>query len=165
MRYQCRLPGWTEALERKFPGTYNARRESIPKTWDKLFGLRHGVIIVSSFFENVERHSMEHRELAEGESSENVILEFRPKPEQDMVIACLWNESLDGDEALLSFAAITDEPAPEVAAAGHDRTIIQIKPENMDAWLTPERRSIEELQAILDDRPHAYYEHEVSMAA
>ena len=44
---------------------------------------------------------MEHRELAEGEKSENVVLEFRPKPEQDMVIACLWNESPDGDEALL----------------------------------------------------------------
>ena len=165
MRYQCRLPGWTEAIERKFPGTYNARRDSIPKTWDKLFGHRHGVIVVNSFFENVERHNMEHRDLAQGEKSENVVLEFRPKPEQDMVIACLWNESPDGDEALLSFAAITDEPAPEVAAAGHDRTIIQIKPEHIDAWLTPEGRSVEELQAILDDRPQAYYEHQVSKAA
>lgn len=123
------------------------------------------MIIVNSFFENVERHNMEHRELAEGEKSENVVLEFRPKPEQDMVIACLWNESPDGDEVLLSFAAITDDPAPEVAAAGHDRTIIQIKSEHMDAWLTPEGRSVEQLQAILDDRPETYYEHQVSKAA
>ena len=54
---------------------------------------------------------------------------------------------------------------PEVAAAGHDRTIIQIKPEYIDAWLTPEGRSVEELRAILDDRPQAYYEHQVSKAA
>jgi putative SOS response-associated peptidase YedK len=157
--------GWNEVLERKFPGTYNARRDSIPKTWDKLFGHRHGIIIVSSFFENVERHNMEHRELAAGEKPENVVLEFRPKPEQDMVIACLWNESPDGDETLLSFAAITDDPAPEVAAAGHDRTVIQIKPKHIEAWLTPEVRSIQDLQAILDDRPEAYYEHQVARAA
>ena len=108
---------------------------------------------------------MEHRELAVGEESENVVLEFRPKPDQDMVIAFLWNESSDGDETLLSFAAITDEPAPEVAATGHDRTIIQIKPEHIDAWLTPEGRPIEELQGILGDRPKAYYEHYVTKAA
>lgn len=107
----------------------------------------------------------EHRELAEGESSENVVLEFRPEPEQDMVIACLWNESPDGDGHLLSFAAITDDPAPEVAAAGHDRTIIQIKPEHINAWLTPEGRSLDELQAMLDDRPTAYYEHRLEKAA
>ena len=165
MRYQCRLPGWNEYIERKYPGTYNARRDSIPKTWDALFGHKHGIIIVNAFYENVERHLMEHRELAEGESTENVVLEFRPKPEQDMIIACLWNESPDGDGHLLSFAAITDDPAPEVAAAGHDRTIIQITPENVDRWLMPEGRSIEELQAILDDRPEAYYEHQISRAA
>ncbi len=165
MRYQCRLPGWNEYIERKYPGTYNARRDSIPKTWDALFGHKHGIIIVNAFYENVERHLMEHRELAEGESTENVVLEFRPKPEQDMIIACLWNESPDGDGHLLSFAAITDDPAPEVAAAGHDRTIIQIKPENVDRWLTPEGRSIEELQAILDDRPEAYYEHQAAKVA
>jgi putative SOS response-associated peptidase YedK len=165
MRYQCRLPGWTEAVERKYPGTYNARRDSLPRAWKDLFGVRHGVILVNAFYENVERHKMEHRELAAGEESENVVLEFRPRPAQDMVIACLWNESPDGDEQLLSFAAVTDEPAPEVAAAGHDRTIIQIKPENIDAWLRPEGNSMAELQAILDDRPEAYYEHRLEKAA
>ena len=165
MRYQCRLPTWNEFVERKFPGTYNARRDSIPKTWKSLFGSRHGIIVVNAFYENVERHAMEHRELAPGEESENVVLEFRPRPEQDMVIACLWNESDDDGEQLLSFAAITDDPAPEVAAAGHDRTIIQIKPQHIDAWLTPEGRSEDELYAILDDRPEAYYEHRVARAA
>ena len=77
----------------------------------------------------------------------------------------LYVKSPDGEEALLSFAAITDDPAREVAAAGHDRTIIQIKPEHIDAWLTPEARSAEELQAILDDRPKAYYEWSEARAA
>lgn len=52
-----------------------------------------------------------------------------------------------------------------MAAAGHDRTIIQIKRELIEAWLTPEGRTADELQAILDDRPEAYYEHQVANAA
>jgi hypothetical protein len=36
---------------------------------------------------------------------------------------------------LLSFAAITDEPPPELAAAGHDQCIMPIKPDNINAWL------------------------------
>jgi hypothetical protein len=61
MRYQCRLPGWNEAMERKYPGTYNARRDNLEKTWGKLFGYRHGIMVVNAFFENVSRHKMEHR--------------------------------------------------------------------------------------------------------
>jgi len=164
MRYQCRLPGWNEAVERKYPGTYNARRDSLGKAWSEVFGMRHGIIVVTAFYENVERHTMEHRELKPGEESENVVLEFKPRPEHDMFIACLWNESPDGDGTLLSFAAITDEPAPEVAAAGHDRTIIEITAENWDDWLTP-GLPLTRYQKILSERPEVYYEHHVAKAA
>jgi putative SOS response-associated peptidase YedK len=83
-----------------------------------------------------------------------------------MLIACVysvWDEG-PGGGSLLSFAAITDEPPAEVAAAGHDRMIISIQPENVDAWLTPEGRSDTELQAILSDRQNPYYEHAVMAA-
>ena len=43
-----------------------------------------------------------------------------------------------GDESLLSFAAVTDDPPAEIAAAGQDRCIIPIKPANVDAWLQPQ---------------------------
>ncbi len=39
--------------------------------------------------------------------------------------------------ALLGFAAVTDEPPPEVSAAGHDRCIIPLKPENLEVWPSP----------------------------
>jgi putative SOS response-associated peptidase YedK len=63
---------------------------------------------------------------------------------------------------LLSFAAITDEPPTEVAAAGHDRCIIPIKPENVDAWLAPSGRERSSLQAVLEDRERPYYEHRLA---
>ena len=61
-----------------------------------------------------------------------------------------------------SFAAITDEPPPEVAAAGHDRCIVPIKPENVDAWLQPDASNLQALYAILDDRARPYYEHRLA---
>lgn len=160
MRYQCRLPGWNEVMERKYPGTYNARRDNLEKTWGKLFGHRHGIMVIDAFFENVSRHKAEHRELAPGEREENVVLEFRPSPPHDMLVACLW--SFDERSGLYSFAAITDEPPPEIAAAGHDRCVIPIKPENVDAWLKPDSGNPAALHAILDNRDRPYYEHRLA---
>ena len=44
------------------------------------------------------------------------------------------------------------------------QVMINIKPENVDAWLKPEGRSLEDLQKILGDRQAPYYEHEVMAA-
>ncbi|MHA6203521.1 SOS response-associated peptidase family protein [Dyella soli] len=164
MRYQCPLPGWNEKTERRYAGTYNARRDNLEKSWGKLFGHRHRIMIVTRFYENVSRHKMEGRELATGEKEENVVLKFDPRPPQEMLVACLWNMSLGADHGtdLFTFAAITDEPPPEVLAAGHDRCIVPIKPEHVDAWLSPGPNNLEALYAILDDRARPYYEHRLA---
>ncbi|BDU17510.1 SOS response-associated peptidase family protein [Lysobacter auxotrophicus] len=153
MRYFCRLPGWTEAVERKFPGTYNARRDKLESSWKDLFGYQHGIMVADVFYENVE-----------GPNGENQVLAFTPKTAEPMLIACLWNRSpgYKGAPDLYSFAAITDEPEPEVAAAGHDRTIINIKPEHIDAWLRPDAGNLAALYAIFDDKRHPYYEHRLA---
>ncbi|MCB1561313.1 MAG: hypothetical protein KDI75_09500, partial [Xanthomonadales bacterium] len=61
-----------------------------------------------------------------------------------------------------SFAMITDEPPPEVAAAGHDRCIINIKPDHIDAWLNPDPANLDAIYAILDDKAKPYYEHRLA---
>ena len=164
MRYQCRMPGWTEKTERKYPGTYNARRDKLEASWGQLFGHRHGIMIVTRFYENVWRHAMQGRALAPGEKPENVVLEFDPQPPQEMLVACLWNQSPDDADGadLFSFAAITDEPPPEVRAAGHDRCIVPIKRANVDAWLNPDPANLTALYAMLDDRERPYYEHRMA---
>ena len=162
MRYQCRPAGKPAFYDRKFPGTYNARRDNLEGFWKGQFGHSHGLVAMTAFYENVSRHRAEGRELAPGEEEQNVVLEFRPEPTQDMLVACLWSrwEGPDG-EALLSFAAITDAPPPEVAAAGHDRCVVPIKPANVDAWLNP-GTDLAALYAILDDRERPYYEHRLA---
>lgn len=151
-RYHCRQAGKPEAIDRKYPGLYNARRDNLERFWRGQFGATHAVMLVESFYENVEREGR------------NRVLHFVPRPAGTMLVACLYSEWTDPKDGrtLLSFAAITDEPPPEVAAAGHDRMIVSLRPENLEAWLTPAWRSAEELQRILSDREPAYYEHELA---
>lgn len=159
MRYQCRPAGKPAFYDKKFPGTYNARRDNLEGFWQQLFGYSHGLLVATAFFENVSRAKVEGRELKEGEKDVNVVLRFEPRPAEDMLVACLWSRWTGSDEPdLLSFAAITDEPPPEIAAAGHDRCIIPIKAENIDAWLEPEAANLAAQYAILDDRERPYYE-------
>jgi putative SOS response-associated peptidase YedK len=164
MRYQCRPQGKPAFYDTKYPGTYNARRDNLEGFWKGQFGHTHGIMVVNAFYENVSQHKVEQRELAPGEKEENVVLEFKPRPIQDMLVACLWShwKGKNGEDDLLSFAAITDEPPAEIAAAGHDRCIIPIKPENVDAWLDPQTSDLTAMYAILDDRQRPYYEHRMA---
>lgn len=171
MRYFCRPAGKPASIDRQFPGLYNARRDNLQKFWAGQFGCHHAIMVVESFYENVKLHTMENRALRAGESERNVILQFKPEPAQTLYIACLWSHWTDPQakdpaaSEVRGFAAITDEPPPDVAAAGHDRCIINLKPEHVEAWLTPESRTQDELQAILGDRAIPVLQHEVSRAA
>ena len=151
MRYQCRPAGKPAFYDRKYPGTYNARRDKLEGGfWNGLFGVCHGLLPVRRFYENVNR------------DGQNVVLEFSPDDGQPMLVACLWSRWTGPEGELLSFAAITDEPPPEVAAAGHDRCIIPIRPENVDAWLNPEPGNLAASCAVLDDRRRPHYEHRLA---
>jgi len=151
MRYQCRPAGTPKFLDKQLE-TYNARRDNLAgKFWKPVFGYSHGIMIANAFFENVET-----------EEKGKHVLEFRPRGLSEMYVAVLWSHWKEGDEELDSFAAITDEPSPEVAAAGHDRCIIPIKEENIEAWLNPDAKNLDAMQAILEDRARPYYEHRMA---
>ena len=154
MRYHCRPAGMAASIDRtrsgQVSGTYNARRDNLTRFWRYQFGHTQALMVASVFYENVDDGA--------GGSME---LQFVPRTGEDMLIACLWSHWTDpaGKEADLdSFAAITDAPEPEVAAAGHDRTIINLKPEHVDAWLAPNGDTAA-MQAIFDEKRHPYYEH------
>lgn len=163
MRYQCRPAGKPAINDSKFPGTYNARRDNLEGFWKGQFGHTHGLMVVNAFYEHVAIPKKSATGATEDNEVENVILEFKPRPRQDMLVACLWSHWTGaGEPDLYSFAAITDEPPPEVAAAGHDRCLIPIKPKHVDAWLNPDPASLKALYAVLDDRERPYYEHRLA---
>jgi putative SOS response-associated peptidase YedK len=163
MRYQCRLAGKPSNYDERFPGTYNARRDSLAGFWSEVYGQQHAVMVVNSFFENVPAHLFERRDLAPGEKPKNLVLHFNPRSPEPMLVACLWSHwTHPAEPDLYSFAAITDDPPPEVAATGHNRCIIALRPESLDAWLAPQALSPAQLEAILSDRSCPVYEHQIA---
>ncbi len=166
MRYRCRLPGWDAAKEIEKPGTYNARRDKLSTVWRRVFGVHHGVIGVHRFFESVALHDLQQRALAPGEREQNVEIVFTPQTGEDLFVACLWTYvPAEGDvPGFYSFAAITGEPPDEVAGAGHDRCIVSLREEDIEAWLNPIGQTPATLQAILDrgEAVRPYFDHVVA---
>ncbi|MHA6885742.1 SOS response-associated peptidase family protein [Ralstonia pseudosolanacearum] len=149
MRYQCRPAGKPALYDTKYPGTYNARRDSLRGFWKGQYGHTHGIVLVDAFYENVA-----------GPDGKNIVVEFRPDPPEPMLVACLWSHwTAPGEKDLLSFAIITDEPPPEILAVGHDRCPVTIKPEHVDAWLNPDPSNLAALDAILEDKWRPHYAH------
>ena len=163
MRYHCRPAGKPTGYDKRFDGLYNARRDNLEGFWKNLFCRNHAVVIASSFYENVALEDFEKRPLRPGEKSRNLVLHFNPRPKTEMLLACVWDKwTAPGQPDLYSFAAITDEPPPEVAASGHDRCVIPLKPANLDRWLAPGGRGPAEMHGLLEDRERPYYEHRLA---
>jgi hypothetical protein len=49
-----------------------------------------------------------------------------------------------------------------VGLAVHDRCIIPIREENIGAWLNPDPKNLDAMQAILEDRARPYYEYRMA---
>ncbi len=161
MRYQLGKPGLLassdyvgEGKARQFSGTYNARCDNLERYWRKQFGYTDGLMVVDTFKEHVgDQQGVNHR------------LRFTPRTGEAMFVVCLWAKWVDPDGIepdMLCFAAVTDDPEPEVAAAGHDRAISNIKPEHIEAWLKPDPANLQALYAIFDDKRHPFYEHKIA---
>lgn len=80
MRYQCPPAGKPAFYDAQFPGSYNARRDNLRGFWKAQYGHTHGLILVDAFYENVT-----------GPDGKNVVLEFRPEPQQTLLVPCLWS--------------------------------------------------------------------------
>lgn len=162
MRYHCRLNGKPNNYDTRHPGLYNARRDNLERYWKDVFTRQHGIIMVTRFFENVALHDYEKRLLRKDENASNLVLQFKTSPPSTMLFACLWDRwQSEGQEDLYSFAIITDDPPAEVAATGHDRCPISLKPENIEPWLECTGDSAAHFR-LFDDRVPVYYEHKAA---
>lgn len=166
VRYLLRPSDKDESFDRKFNGCYNARLDNLDSVrwWREALGKRHGVMLVKKFYENVATPDyMKKNKLAQDmQEKENLVLAFEPDNTEYMFIPTLWDKwEKDGEPVLYSTALITDEPAPEISAAGHDRTPIFLKESAIDAWLSPKSQDIIELKKVLDQREFPHYTHQV----
>lgn len=168
MRYHLRPNDKPSSFDQRFIGLYNARRDNLTGFWRSQFGVQHGVIVVSAFFENVALNKYEHRALAPNETEKNVVVEFRPRLVErgeptDIVVPCLWDHWVRPSEPeLWSFAAITDEPPEDVSSSGHDRCVVALRSQLAELWLAPQRSRDEELFRILSEREALSFKHRLA---
>lgn len=149
MRYQILPASGVELLPSKY-NLFNARRDklTVSKMWKPLFGRQHAIFPFFRFYENVD----------DGFGGNKVIY-FESEDNELMWSAAIYEESHIKEGLLRSFAAITDEPPPEVAETGHDRCPIFLNEEKIDLWLNPQNLSIQELLQLLDDKMPTFFEH------
>lgn len=162
MRFHCRPAGKPAFFDSKYPGLYNARRDSLDGFWRAQFGQTHAVVVIEAFFEHVKRHNLEQRALAAGEFERDVVLRFEAAHGGPLPLACLWSHWTGSGPDLDSFALITDEPPTEVAAAGHDRCPIPLKASNVRTWLAAPALETAAYDALLEDKDHPLFIHQVA---
>jgi putative SOS response-associated peptidase YedK len=137
------VPAWSPTPSVKF-ATHNARLMSsedksgrtVPiydkPTWREPFRRRHCLVPMTSFIEPIY----------EGELAGHMVA-FRPEGRELFTAAGIWDEWIDKatGEVRPSFTVLTDDPAPDVARRGHDRTPVFLEEGDGDAWLLAEDRS------------------------
>lgn len=164
-RYLLRPANKDEAFDRKFSGCYNARFDSLDSVpwWKNALGKRHGIIIVERFYESVgtKDYTKNFKLPKELKDQDSVELCFHPDNVDYMVIPTLWDVWGKGRDALYSAALITDEPAPEIKRAGHDRTPIFLKESAIDDWLFAKKTNTKDLAYVFDQRERPHYSHSV----
>lgn len=151
MRYRVRPRGSAEEIPTKY-NVFNARIDSLEtrQTWQKLFTRQHGLFPFTRFFEWVEEHEKKK------------LVSFLPNGKDLMWAPCLWDywENPDKSLGFYSFALITDDPPPEVAARGHDRCPIFLKEKYIDEWLDTSKKSREEWYSLLKNKEDVFYRFE-----
>ena len=147
MRYRVRPAGSADEIPSKY-NVFNARLDALEKreTWRNIFGKQHGLLVLTGFYEWVER------------SGQKKIVSFRPKEYRHMTVPCIWDawKSKDREISFKSFALITKDPPLDVLNAGHDRCPVFLKEEYIDKWLGAKYPKSELINLLLEDQTKHY---------
>lgn len=165
VRYHMRPANEDASFDKAYFGCYNARFDNLTRVpfWRNALGKRHGIILIKRFFENVstETYQKKFKLPKDAKEKKNIVLCFEPDNVDYMIIPMLWDVwEKKGEATLYSGALITDEPAPEIAEAGHDRTPIFLKESAIESWLNA-RGDAKEIKQILMERESPRYSHRV----
>jgi putative SOS response-associated peptidase YedK len=96
-----------------------------------------------------------------------IIIEFNSPDAGDLLAPVIFSEKLEADGRLdRGFAIVTDEPSPEIAAAGHDRCPAFLSKPDIMRWIDPKNWGRpQELIALLGNRPKLTFNHGIPKAA
>jgi putative SOS response-associated peptidase YedK len=94
-----------------------------------------------------------------------IIIQFQPEDAQDLLVPVIYSASPEPGQFHEGFAIVTDEPPPEIRAAGHDRCPIILNSEGLQAWLDHRGKSAKDLDRILSEQQRITFKHQLAEAA
>lgn len=95
----------------------------------------------------------------------DIIIEFKPEKNEDLLVPVIFNSDPAKENPFKGFAIITDEPTPEIKAAGHDRCPIILAYDAIKQWLKAADKSNEEIQIILRQNIKHFFKHQLDKVA
>lgn len=125
--------------------------------WQPLVRQHKSIVVARSFYENVYVHDFEQRRLDRGEKPRSMVIQFSPEPSTALYFPCLMSEVTLGKSVLRTVTVITDEPNPEVAARGHDRTPITLTADAALDFLSGGADTLQKLQRLLDEKKRRFF--------
>jgi len=137
------IPHWSKDLKKTLSySTYNARIETVAEkaTFKEPFKKKHCLVPLSEFFEPIYQGA-----------HAGFMVRFFEKNQKLLTVAGIYDTWINPDskESLSSFAIITDQPLPFVAAIGHQRSPIFLAENGYAEWLSDEKRDVQEIKKVL----------------
>jgi putative SOS response-associated peptidase YedK len=144
------VPAWAKD-GKKLPLMNNARAEGIgeKRMFASLLQRKRCLVVVDGFYEWKREGS--------GKNAKKTPFYIRRKDGKPLVFAGLWDQHEEGDHVLRS-CTITTCGANQTMAPIHDRMPVILAPESFDLWLSPEKKSIDELTPLLVPAPDTILE-------
>jgi putative SOS response-associated peptidase YedK len=95
-----------------------------------------------------------------------IIIQFTPANAQKLLAPVIFStKKLDDGYLDAGFALITDEPNPEVRAAGHDRSPIILESSAINDWLHFQGKTAKQMDQLLADKQMITFGHMLPLAA
>jgi len=96
-----------------------------------------------------------------------IIIQFKPEDESDLIVPVIFsrtNISTENEVVNAGFAVITDEPSPEIRAAGHDRSPIILQSGAEREWCRIDGKKPENFEHLLSARRRVIFRHGLAKA-
>ncbi|MGE0174572.1 MAG: SOS response-associated peptidase family protein [Oligoflexales bacterium] len=95
-----------------------------------------------------------------------IIIEFKPMDGRELLVPAIFSATvLENGRQDKGFAVVTDEPPPEVRAAGHDRCPMILEAEAVAQWLGSDKRTPKQWDEVLARGARVTFKHKLAEAA
>ena len=95
----------------------------------------------------------------------NIVIEFRPHTNVDLLIPVIFNSDTWDKSPFKGFSIITDEPTPEIAVTGHDRSPVILNQVQVLEWIISTKKRNAQPKKILNQGVILEFGHKLDKSA